>query len=164
MAKSAVRDRHIATVDQLVRELAWYATKQSTQMLMRPDINLTLPQMITLFAIHGCGTCRMSTLAEITQQSAGTLTGIVDRLINDGLVERARNIGDRRVVEVALTDEGQARLERVIAARSEGMRRILAQFAEEDLEQFEVLLGRFLEGLRQQANDAPEGLARAAEV
>ena len=35
-----------------------------------------MPQMVTLFAIRGAGTCRMSELAETTQQSAGTLTGI----------------------------------------------------------------------------------------
>jgi DNA-binding MarR family transcriptional regulator len=104
--------------------------------------------MVTLFAIHESGTCRMSTLAEITQQSAGTLTGIVDRLIDDGLVARVRNATDRRVVEVTLTQDGEQRLQRVSVARHEDMSRTLEQFREDDLELLQRLLQQFLDAVQ----------------
>lgn len=50
---------------------------------------------------------RMSDLAECAQTSQASLTGIVDRLEEHGLVRRTRSADDRRVVQVELTDEGQ---------------------------------------------------------
>ena len=137
------RASQIAEIDLIMRQIGWYAQKRSTHTLAHPEIDITLPQMITLFAIHDSGTCRMSTLAEVTQQSAGTLTGIVDRLIDDGLVTRVRNISDRRVVEVMLTPEGTRRLQLVVDARREDMNQVLEHFSEDDIE----LLGRMLKRL-----------------
>jgi DNA-binding MarR family transcriptional regulator len=92
----------------------------------------------------------MGTLADATQQSGGTLTGIVDRLIDDGLVERVRSVNDRRVIEVTLTAEGHARVGQVLDARYVDMERILAHFDDGRLDQFEQLLDQFLHGVRGQ--------------
>lgn len=147
MARTPERLSRIEAIDCAVRQITWEGQKQSLHTLSRPDIALTVPQMITLFAIRAAGTCRMSELAEVTQQSAGTLTGIVDRLIDDGLVGRVRDAGDRRVVQVALTPLGEERLSRVEQARCEDMTRALDHFSFEQLCQFEDLLHLFLEGL-----------------
>lgn len=40
----------------------------------------------------------------------GSVTSVVDTLVRDGLVERRRDEGDRRVVRLYLTETGQARL------------------------------------------------------
>jgi DNA-binding MarR family transcriptional regulator len=148
MTERAVHDEQVAAIDRLFREITWHGQKHAIQTLTRPGIGLTLPQMVTLLAIHDSGSCRMGALADATQQSGGTLTGIVDRLIDDGLVERLRGPGDRRVVEVALTPAGQARVQQVILARREDMSQVLSQFDDADLGQFERLLGLFLQGVR----------------
>lgn len=127
------RAEHVKTIDDILRRITWQSHKQSLQTLNRSDIALTMPQMITLFAIRASGTCRMSELAEVTQQSAGTLTGIVDRLIEDGLVARVRDADDRRVVQVALTPMGRERIVRVEQARSADMERMLRLFSLEQL-------------------------------
>jgi DNA-binding MarR family transcriptional regulator len=150
MTEQELRDNRIITIDQLLREITWFGQKQAMHMLTHPDIGLTLPQMITLFAIHERGTCRMSDLAESTQQSAGTLTGIVDRLIADGLVTRVRNTTDRRVVEVTLTPEGEVRLQRVIQARYEDAERMFGHFSDDELRTSEIVLQRILKGFQQQ--------------
>jgi DNA-binding MarR family transcriptional regulator len=118
--------------------------------LTHPDIELTLPQMITLFAIHERGTCRMSDLAGSTQQSAGTLTGIVDRLIADELVTRVRNTADRRVVEVTLTPEGVQRLQQVMQARHEDAERMFGTFNDDELRASKRILQRILDGFQQE--------------
>ena len=110
MRTSITRANQINQIDQIMYEIVWHAQKQITHTLTQPQIDLTLPQLMTLFAVRHAGSCRMSELAEQTRQSAGTLTGIVDRLIADGLLDRARNVSDRRVIEVALTPEGERRL------------------------------------------------------
>lgn len=145
--RSSLSPRYEA-IDRLFRELTWNGQKHAMQTLTRPQIGLTLPQMVTLLAIHDSGMCRMGDLADSTMQSGGTLTGIVDRLIADGLVERVRSANDRRVIEVALTATGRARVEEVIAARQNDMERILSMFSDRQAEQLEQLLSRFLQGLQ----------------
>lgn len=59
------------------------------------------------------GPRRMSDLAECAQTSQASLTGIIDRLEEHGLVERVRSSDDRRVVEVTLTTAGDEEMRRV---------------------------------------------------
>ena len=142
------RQANIEAIDGVLRMMLWHAQKQASHTLSRPEIGLTLPQMVTLFAIHGAHICRMSDLADVTQQSAGTLTGIVDRLIDDGLVQRVRDVSDRRVVHVALTPAGAARLNAVEHARRDDMAHILESFDDDELHTLTHLLYRFLEGVQ----------------
>ncbi|HEU5101961.1 MAG TPA: MarR family transcriptional regulator [Roseiflexaceae bacterium] len=148
MAERLAQDDRVMAIDRIFRELTWHGQKHAIRTLTRPEIGLTMPQMITLLAIHDSGSCRMGTLADVTQQSGGTLTGIVDRLIDDGLVERVRSVNDRRVIEVTLTEEGQARVRQVLDARYVDMERILAHFDDAQLGQFEQLLELFIDGVR----------------
>lgn len=147
MNEYATREGYIGAIDDVIRQITWQSHKQQLQTLSRPDIGLTMPQMVTLFAIRGAGTCRMSELAEITQQSAGTLTGIVDRLIEDGLVARVRDVDDRRVVQVTLTAHGEERLGRVEQARREDMERIVQHLNTDQLADLECLLRLFVGGV-----------------
>ncbi len=148
------RAAHIALIDDIIRQITWEGHKRSFHTLNCPDIALTIPQMITLFAIRDARTCRMSELAELTRQSAGTLTGIVDRLIEDGLVGRIRDTDDRRVVQVALTPAGEERLARVEQARHADMTRVLNHFSAEQLYQLEDLLQLLLAGIHDQSGYA----------
>ena len=59
-----------------------------------------------------CGSRRMSALAEYAETSQASLTGIVDRLQDRGLVLRVRSAEDRRVVEVSLSSAGREELSR----------------------------------------------------
>jgi DNA-binding MarR family transcriptional regulator len=156
MDTTIARSERIAAIDRIMRQLTWRRHKHSLHALNQPDIALTMPQMITMFAIQAAGTCRMSELAEATQQSAGTLTGIVDRLIIDGLAARVRDADDRRVVQVALTPAGEERLARVEQARCKDMALMLQHFSAEQLEQIEALLHLLLAGISE-LNHAENG-------
>jgi DNA-binding MarR family transcriptional regulator len=141
------RASYVTSISDVVRQITWQSQKQLLKTLSRPDIGLTMPQMVTLFAIRDAQTCRMSELADITQQSAGTLTGIVDRLIDDNLVGRVRDVEDRRVVQVTLTPTGEERVTRVEQARHEDMDRMLQLFDLGQLHDLECLLSLLLSGL-----------------
>lgn len=87
---------------------------------------LTFPQFIALNALERFeGTCRMGPLAEAALRSAASMTGIVDRLLERGLVRRERHPGDRRSVVVQLTEPGRALLEEVREARRRKVHRLL---------------------------------------
>lgn len=157
MTETETRADYIASIDDVIRQITWQSNKQLLQTLSRPEISLTMPQMVTLFAIRSAGTCRMSELAEVTQQSAGTLTGIVDRLIDDNLVGRVRDVDDRRVVQVTLTPQGEERLALVEQARREDMEYMLRRFRFNQLVDLDALLRLLLSGIHEMLNGELNG-------
>jgi DNA-binding MarR family transcriptional regulator len=70
------------------------------------------PQQLWVLAALSKGALRMGDLADSAQTSQASLTGIVDRLQERGLVERVRSLEDRRVVEVAMTESGHEEMHR----------------------------------------------------
>jgi DNA-binding MarR family transcriptional regulator len=94
---------------------------------------LTLPQFVALNVLEEKeGETRMGPLANATMQSAASMTGIVDRLLERGLVERERHPDDRRSVLVHLTDRGRQLLIEVRQDRHEQVRRMLGQLSLEE--------------------------------
>jgi DNA-binding MarR family transcriptional regulator len=148
------RSSYVGAIEDIVRQITWQSQKQLMQTLARPEMGLTMPQLVTLSTIRSLRICRMSDLAECTHQSAGTLTGIVDRLIDDNLVERVRDIDDRRVVHVRLTREGDDRLQRVEAARRLDMDRMLRNFTGHELAELERMLRLYLNNLQHTTGNA----------
>ena len=70
--------------------------------------NLTWGGFTMLWVLWVWGTMDSSTLAAECGVAKGTMTGMVTTLEKRGLVERSRDTDDRRRIEVALTDEGEA--------------------------------------------------------
>ncbi len=64
-----------------------------------------------------------------------TLTSVVDRLVERGLVRRLPAENDRRSIVARLTDEGHALFDEVFPAHSEHLRRRLEQLSEEEMQE-----------------------------
>lgn len=79
------------------------AIKQRTQAHFK-EMNLTGPQGILIGTLHHYGEMKISDLSEKLGLSNSTVSGIIDRLENQGLVERRRIKEDRRVVYVNITE------------------------------------------------------------
>jgi DNA-binding MarR family transcriptional regulator len=105
-------EEDVLMLEELLLKMAWLEYKRFWRELSIHD--LTPSQFHTLVAIkeNGVG-CTMSNLADETNQVSATMTGIVDRLVERGLVERRRYSKDRRRVLVYLTEYGKAKLEAV---------------------------------------------------
>ena len=86
------------------------ATDLQSQQLSRQS-GLTVPQLLVMQAIAKEGSPSTSTLARHIVVSQATVTRIIDRLERDGLVKREKSSKDKRVVNVRLTDAGNAKLE-----------------------------------------------------
>lgn len=69
------------------------------------ELNITGPQGMLVGILMHYGEMKISDLSEKTGLSNSTVSGIVDRLENQGLVERTRSKEDRRVVYVNVTKE-----------------------------------------------------------
>lgn len=117
---------------------------------------LTLPQYLTLCSLgHAEGqTLRMGDLAAATHQSAASMTGIVDRLLEGGLVERRPDPTDRRSVIVVLTPAGAQMLEQVRADRRQAVEVLLRTLSPQERTAFYEILGKLLKALEE---GAPQG-------
>lgn len=75
---------------------------------LRRDHGTTLPRFDVMSALsrHPDG-LKMSQLSGVLRVSNGNVTGIADRLSDEGLVERVPVPGDRRAMVLRLTDAGR---------------------------------------------------------
>jgi len=75
---------------------------------LRTDFDTTLPRFDVMAALDRSEKgLRMSQLSQELMVSNGNVTGIIARLVKDGLVERIAIKGDRRSTLVRLTAEGK---------------------------------------------------------
>ena len=120
VAVTRFAEEDVHALGGLLIKMAWQEYKRFWRELS--DHQLTPAQFQTLVAIkeHDTG-CTMRHLATETNQVSATMTGIVDRLVEHGLVERKRNAQDRRTVLVYLTPKGKEKLETVYQARSSAL-------------------------------------------
>src|SRR5215217_4329854 len=118
------------------------------QLLSDDRFDLTVPQFHTLLHLHYCqDECKMSDLARSTHQSAASLTGVVDRLLEKRLVERTRPAGDRRQVMVSVTERGRTLLYQIKVARRDETRLALANLRPVELHEMLRLLNMMLAGM-----------------
>jgi DNA-binding MarR family transcriptional regulator len=72
------------------------------------------------------------------------MTRLLDHLERMGYVTRERSTEDRRVVKVALTEEGRAVYPRIIQAGVDNLNRHLRGFSKQEAVQLEDFLRRIL--------------------
>ncbi|MBL0389189.1 MarR family transcriptional regulator [Tumebacillus sp. ITR2] len=68
----------------------------------------------------------LNELAEKTQLTASTMSGVVERLVKAGLVERERSEQDRRALVLHVTDAGREKLSVAFGPQSTFQRRLAA--------------------------------------
>ena len=69
--------------------------------------NISSAQLNCIMTLHENGPLPLSHIARYILVNSSTVTGIIDRLEDKGVVKRARTSQDRRVVTVELTDTGR---------------------------------------------------------
>jgi DNA-binding MarR family transcriptional regulator len=95
-------------------------------------MDLDGPRASALSVLVFGGPLPIGRLARLEQVSAPAITKTVTALEADGLAERSRPDGDRRVVLVRATTKGRALLERGRAARVRAIALLLADIGERD--------------------------------
>ena len=103
-----VHDGGIAEIINQVRRLFQAVHTQSKR--AQRETGTTGPQLWAMQTIARSTPVNVSELARSMYLHPATVVGILDRLEQQGFVVRRRSARDRRVVEVALTGEGQKRI------------------------------------------------------
>ncbi|HET9509325.1 MAG TPA: MarR family transcriptional regulator [Gaiellaceae bacterium] len=111
------------------------------------DLGVTSRQVTLLWLIRSRPGLSLRELAAEERISAPALSGHVDRLVKAGLVERVREVDDRRRVGLTLTEEGTRLLRRVRARRTSWLADHLRDLEPGDVDAIEAAiepLGRLL--------------------
>ncbi len=100
---------------------------------LRREHNTTLPRFDVMSALsrHPEG-LKMSQLSGVLRVSNGNVTGIADRLGEEGLVERIAVPGDRRATLLRLTEAGHAEFEGQARAHESWIDDMLSGVSPED--------------------------------
>jgi DNA-binding MarR family transcriptional regulator len=106
-------------------------------------LNLTIAQLKSLVFIDHEGCTNFRKLAAALEVTPSNLTGIVDRLVDQGLVSRQENPDDRRVLLLRTTEEGKAVLAKLSEKRASHLTEILADLSSEELTSLGQALATF---------------------
>jgi DNA-binding MarR family transcriptional regulator len=108
------------------------------------DLDLTMPQLKVLLIVDSEGSATVTGLAAKLGVAPPTITGIVDRLVQRGLIDRHGDLNDRRVVHEVLTGQGREVVQRLLQTQRERFSQVLEYMTEEDIQ----ALSRGLEAVR----------------
>ena len=101
---------------------------------LREKFSVTLSQFDVLAALSRSEDGMiMSEVSKLLMVSNGNITGIVDRLTDDGLVIRSLRGGDRRTNFLRLTKKGQQKFDRMAQAHERWVNDLLQDFSAEEV-------------------------------
>lgn len=112
--------------------------RQNMQHLFKGDrfgaMNITGPQGMLLGMLNHFGEMKVSDLSEKLGLSNSTVSGIIDRLEKQGLVERIRTNEDRRVVMVSVTPEYKRNIKEHFEEIKAGFELMMSSATDEELD------------------------------
>ena len=111
---------------------------------LKREFDTTLPRFDVMAALHRAPEgMLMSDLSRFLLVSNGNVTGIVDRLVSEGLVTRATRNGDRRTSMVRLTEAGAATFREIAAAHEAWIGELLGGVSEDQAQRLAAMLKSF---------------------
>ncbi|MBV8660414.1 MAG: MarR family transcriptional regulator [Burkholderiales bacterium] len=117
-------------LDYLGRQLAPYALSTTGYLAM-----------MMIFS-HPENLVNPSELSAEMRETRGNVTRICDELVKQGYIRRVTNLEDRRRVDLSLTDEGIALLQKVVPVLRKQIETVYAVFSEEEKATLYGLLGK----------------------
>ena len=114
------------------------------------NLNLTIGQLKSLFLIEYEGVASVGRLASTLGVTPPSASGIVERLVEQGLVGRGENPDDRRTITLSATTAGKDLLAKLRETGTSRMSEMLAELDTEELESLRrgyAALARAAEGL-----------------
>ena len=119
-----------ASVEAILTEVGgWVGQLRCASMGRLVQGHVSLSHMHVLWLLQHHGAMSMSRLAELLDVSLSNATGIIDRMEERGLIERARVPDDRRLVLVKPGDAGIRALAESETTKRERLRAVLGRLS-----------------------------------
>ena len=141
-ANTAALEAFIPTMRELVRAYQAFANYSDKHVR---ELDLTSPQFDVISTLGNSPGMSMGELAEKTLVTKGTLTGIIDRLEQKGLLRREVPEGNRRSFTIVLTPKGEQTFESVFPVHIAYLKERFDQLDYQELEQLRVALKKLRE-------------------
>ena len=121
--------------------------KETERTLARAKV--TIPQAIVLVRLNEADGRPLSVtaLARFLLQESPSMTTLLDRMCERGLVERLQDPRDRRKVLIRMTGKGKETLDSIRDMWRDIREELFAVFTPEEREQFKVLLVKFRQNI-----------------
>jgi len=110
---------------------------------------LSMSQIGALFAIRRKGACGVSDIGDHLGITAAATSQMLNRLVEQDLIERSEDPADRRVKRIVLTHLGMQTLQESIRARQNWIRRLADTLTADEQEQISTALNLLLEKAQQ---------------
>src|SRR5262245_30487002 len=123
---------------------------------MAREVGLTGPQLTVIKMLESFGDISLSSLSERIRAQNSTVTGIIDRMEREGLVQRERSTADRRVVFIRLTDKGARLAQKIEVEPMEIFRAALSSLSQADAKELLRILTKLQRKVRARVS-AEEG-------
>jgi MarR family transcriptional regulator, 2-MHQ and catechol-resistance regulon repressor len=136
-SQAAAQEAFLPVIRELVR--AYQALSDYSAQHVR-ELGLTPPQFDVISTLGNTSGMSMRTLGEKTLITKGTLTGIIDRLEQKGLVRREVPEENRRSFTIILTLEGEKVFEEVFPAHIAYLKKCFLDLTPADMEQVQATL------------------------
>jgi DNA-binding MarR family transcriptional regulator len=118
--------------------------RKMVEMAFRPH-GLSVAQFHLLGALKsGGGVLSTGEIARIMMRASQTITGLVDRLEAQGLVERQADQRDRRKANVCITEAGERRLAEALPTANRLAESIVSPLTDEELRDLEAKMRRLV--------------------
>ena len=111
---------------------------------LKKEFDTTLPRFDVMAALYRVPEgMLMSELSRFLLVSNGNVTGIIDRLVSEGLVARARRNGDRRTSMVRLTEAGTDAFRAMATAHETWIDELLCDVSVDETRRLATMLKSF---------------------
>ena len=107
----------------------------------RDDVGLSATHIAALATLERHGPLPLGELAALEKVAPPSMTRVVARLAESGLVDRERHTGDRRQVFITITEQGRQLLAADRRRRDEWLSARLSELPDADLKALAAVIG-----------------------
>ena len=136
-------DEEQSDLDAVVEAIVYlYTESRRVTKDVAGRFGLTGPQLAVIKMLEPVGKLSLSELSWKIKARNSTVTGIIDRMEREGLVERRRSERDRRVINIVLTKKGSALASEIDVEPVQIFRRVLSELSARDAAELRRILTR----------------------
>ena len=96
------------------------------------DSGLSVPQIHTLFHLHHGSRCGVSDIGELLGVTNAAASQMIDRLVQNGFIERSEDPVDRRAKQLRLTERGHGIVRESIEVRRRWLEELTDALSEDE--------------------------------
>ena len=140
-------DEMIASLQKMLEVFMHRSMKNFILYLKEQD--LTMSHVGTLFMLHRRETCSVSEIGDHLGITTAGTSQMLNRLVDEGLIERKEDAQDRRAKRIALTNKGKVALQDSIRARQNWLQQLVETLEPDERDQVAEMLHLLLEKAEQ---------------